>query len=122
MGVGILEKDTVVQTYERFAHPLAVCTNQINEGMISATDSWLLLVGSARIQSVKSAADEKGIILRILNLEQTEQPVILSLFRDIVRAEMTDIYENPVGDIHFEGNYCTLVTSPGALKTIRICL
>lgn len=121
LGVGIGQKADVVRIYEKFVHPLAVCTNQIHKGTLPAVDSWLQLTGNARIQAVKAAEDGNGMILRVHNLEKTEQDVTLTMPEKIARAEMTDIFEKCGTAVPVDGDCCTFRLAPGALRTLRIC-
>ncbi len=120
IGVGIGSKDDVVQTYEKFVHPLAVCVNQLHEGTLPAEASWLQLEGSARIQAVKAAEDGTGVVIRLHNLEKTEQTITLTLPKPIAQAQLTDICEKPVADVTADGACCKVTLAPGALRTLLI--
>ncbi|MBQ5749567.1 MAG: hypothetical protein IIV87_05355, partial [Oscillospiraceae bacterium] len=122
LGVGVCKKEEAVQLHEVFAHPLSVCSNQIHEGTIAAEKSWMQLSADARIQAVKPAQDGEGIIVRMHNLKNEKQAATLSLFREIAKAEITDICENSLQNLNVDGKSCTIDMEPCALTTVRLVL
>ncbi len=121
IAVGIGQRDHVAMTYEKFVHPLMACVNQCHEGTLPAEASWLQLEGKARIQSVKSAADGRGVIIRLHNLEKTGQTAVLTFTKPVAGAQLVDICEKTLADVSADGSCCKVELTPGGLRTLRVC-
>jgi alpha-mannosidase len=110
----------VRHAYELNAPLLAVPMVSAHAGervsFLSTTDDHVV------VETVKTAEDGDGIIVRLYEAHNRRGPVTLQFARPITSAEEVDLLERPRGTVDVDGNTVTFDVHPYEVKTLRVRL
>ena len=100
--------------------PLGKVTNTTHKGELPLEQSFVELVSSARLSSLKISEDKKGYILRVYSICDKEKEISLKFYKDIKSAALVDFTEKAICDAEYSGNTVSLVLKAGEVKNIRV--
>ena len=72
------------------------------------------------IETVKSAEDGDGTIVRFYEAHNSRGDATLTFAREIDTAEETNMLEERVGDVSVKGNRIALQVRPYGITTLRV--
>ena len=124
IGVAIVDnqRTALAVCYERFIHPLYAFGNQFHKGNLPVSASWLQVSDGVRIQAIKQAQDGNGMIIRLQNLLQEENPVTLQLLRDVKQAELVTLTEDYVAPLTACKESVSFTMGASTVRSVRIVL
>jgi len=122
LGVGIANncRACIASAYEKFIHPLYAFGNQFHDGDLPVSASWLQVSKGVRVQAVKQTQDGTGILIRLQNLLQAENPVTLQLMQDVASAQLTNLSEEPVENVPVDGKTLSFTMGGSTTRSVRI--
>ena len=124
IGVGVVDNANncaLDKQASQYVHPLAVCTTRAGKGNLPLTGQLLKVEGDVCVNSVKTAEDVDGLIVRLADISGKGGKFKLTFAKTVKCAKETDINENVIADVDIDGNNILADIDAYAIKTLLIC-
>ena len=112
--------DTMRQGYE-LNTPLLAVVSAPHPGPLPPSQSFVTIEPeNVVLSAIKKAEDGEAWIVRFYEIAGRETQVRLKLPRIVMRAQETNLLEQPERDLTGQGQEVTVPTKPYEIKTVRI--
>lgn len=122
IGVGSYENAALYRMADEFTAQALYITNTAHKGTLPLSAQYIQVSEGTAVANVKLAEDDDSLILRTYSEAGTAAEAVLTFHRPVKAACLTDLNEQPTGDVKVDG--CTVSYPLGAncVQTVKVTL
>ena len=120
-AVDNVENRTLFRAAAEYVHPVSACSARAGKGGLPMDGHLLTVDGNVHVSAIKTPEDVDGLLIRLSDATGKGAEFKLTFARALSAAHETDINENVVKDLAFEGRELCSSVEPFGVKTIVVC-
>ena len=122
IGLGICDCDnkSLYKLADEFVTEALYITNTAHKGTLPLTAQVLTASEGAAVANIKVAEDDNSIVLRTFSEEGKEVEAVITFEKPVKAACLTDLNEQPVGEVKIDGNTVSYTLPAYAVQTVKV--
>lgn len=122
IGVGESSGSALYRMADEFTVPALYITNTAHTGTLPLGKQYIKANAGTVIANIKLAEDDGSLILRTFAEERADTEAVITFAKPVKSACLTDINEQPRGEVTIRGNTVSYPIGAGCMKTLKVTL
>jgi len=119
-SVAACEEGDIDRLCSRACHPMPFVSGKYHKGELAMSQSILEISDGVCVSSLKNSEDDKGVVVRMYDITGQDRKVRLGFIKNVNNACVTDIYENTLSQLEFDGNEVVADLPAFSVVTVKI--
>lgn len=122
LGISDCKNTALYQLADEFVTESLYITNTAHKGNLPLSAQYIKPSENIAVSAVKLAEDDNSLILRTFALTDNNSNAVITFRKPVKAAWLTDINEQPIGEVKIDGNTVTYPLATHTLQTIKVSL